>query len=125
MINLPWHGNQLAVQYFYVSNIAYITKNQEYFIVNRETGKPLANAKVQVWNHTYDHNLRKYTDTKGQSGVTNENGFIKLNPFVNKNDHNFKVEITTSDDHLMLEDYIYNYTWSGSEDETETNRKEP
>lgn len=112
--------NQLAVQYFYVSNIAYINKDAEYFVVNRETGKPLPNAKVQVWNHTYDYNVRKYTDTKGQSGVTDANGFIKLNPFVNKNDHNYKLEVTTSDDHLFIEDYIYNYTWRGTApDETE------
>jgi uncharacterized protein YfaS (alpha-2-macroglobulin family) len=113
--------NQLAVQYFYVSNISYINKGSEYFIVNRETGKPLAKATVQVWNHTYDYNVRKYTDSKGQTGVTNENGFIKLNPFVNKNDHNYKLEITTGDDRLMLEDYIYNYYWSGTPPE-ETER---
>jgi uncharacterized protein YfaS (alpha-2-macroglobulin family) len=109
--------NQLAVQYFYVSNIAYINKGSEYFIVNRETGKPLANAKLQVWNHTYDYNVRKYTDTKGQSGVTNDNGFITLSSFINNTDHNYKLEITTSDDHLMLEDYMYNYTWYGTEEE--------
>jgi uncharacterized protein YfaS (alpha-2-macroglobulin family) len=114
--------NQLAVQYFYVSNIAYISKGSEYYIVNRETGKPLANAKVQVWNHTYDYNVRKYTDTKGQSGVTNDNGLITLSPFVNNTDHNYKLEVTTGDDRLMLEDYIYNYTWSGTEPEEKTSK---
>jgi hypothetical protein len=49
-------GNQLAVQYFYVSNIAYINKDTEYFVLNRETGQPLSNAKVQVWYRSYDYN---------------------------------------------------------------------
>lgn len=115
-------NNQLAIQQFYVSNIAYITKGSEYFVVNRETGKPLANAKVQVWNHTYDYNVRKYTDTKGQSGVTNDNGLITLSNFADRSDRNYKLEITTADDHLMLEDYIYNYSWSGTEPEEKTRR---
>ncbi|HUP11347.1 MAG TPA: MG2 domain-containing protein, partial [Niastella sp.] len=113
-------NNQMAIQHFYVSNIAYIAKGSEYFVVNRETGKPLANAKVQVWNHTYDYNVRKYTDTKGQSGVTNDNGFVILSPFINNTDHNYKLEIITSDDRLMLEDYIYNYTWNGTGTEQRT-----
>ncbi|THU40904.1 alpha-2-macroglobulin [Niastella caeni] len=103
--------NQLAVQYFYVSNIAYINKGPDYFVVHRETGQPLANAKVQVWYRSYDHNKRKYTATKGQSGVTNENGYIKVIPDQNNNERNYKLEITSGDDHLMLEDYSYNYTY--------------
>ncbi|MEO5594988.1 MAG: alpha-2-macroglobulin, partial [Chitinophagaceae bacterium] len=32
--------NPLAVQYFYVSGISYINNSNEYFVLNRETGKP-------------------------------------------------------------------------------------
>lgn len=103
--------NQLAVQYFYVSNIAYINKDSEYFIVHRETGKPLANAKVQVWYRSYDHNKRRYTDSKGQSTVANENGYVKITPSRNHNEQNIKLEITTGDDHLMLDDYQYNHIY--------------
>ncbi|WP_207514916.1 alpha-2-macroglobulin family protein [Longitalea luteola] len=106
--------NQLAVQFFYVSNIAYINKDSEYFIVHRETGKPLANANVQVWYRSYDYNKRRYTDTKGQSTVANGNGYVKINPPKNNNENNFKLEITSGNDHLMLDDYQYNYVYSGA-----------
>ncbi|MBO9200907.1 MULTISPECIES: alpha-2-macroglobulin family protein [Niastella] len=116
--------NLLAVQYFYVSNIAYINKDNDYFILNRESGQPLASAKVQVWYRSYDYNKRKYTTGKGQNGVTDEHGYIKLEPSQNNNEHNFKLEITHGNDHLYLEDYIYNYTYNGSlEKEEERNTK--
>ncbi|WP_205512250.1 alpha-2-macroglobulin family protein [Longitalea arenae] len=103
--------NQLAVQFFYVSNIAYINKGSEYFVVHRETGKPLPNARVQVWYRSYDHNARKYIDSKGQKTVANENGYVKINPSRNNHENNFKLEITSGDDRLMLDDYQYNYTY--------------
>lgn len=104
-------GNHLAVQYFYVSNIAYINKGAEYFVLNRETGLPLSNAKVQIWYRSYDYNKRKYTESKGQSSTANENGFVKIIPSQNNNENTFKLEITHGDDHLYLDDFHYNYSY--------------
>jgi uncharacterized protein YfaS (alpha-2-macroglobulin family) len=100
--------NQLAVQYFYVSNIGFINKGDDYFVLHRETGQPLPNANVQVWYRSYDYNVRKYTESEGQAAVTNENGYVKIIPAQNNNERNFKLEISTGNDHLYLDNYLYN-----------------
>ncbi|MGL6266672.1 MAG: alpha-2-macroglobulin family protein, partial [Chitinophagaceae bacterium] len=41
--------NSLSAQYFYVSQIAYINRGNDYFVLNRESGKPLQQADVAVW----------------------------------------------------------------------------
>jgi hypothetical protein len=38
----------IGARTFYVSNISFINQDKDYFILNRETGKPLASAAVQV-----------------------------------------------------------------------------
>ncbi|WP_242672961.1 alpha-2-macroglobulin family protein [Niastella yeongjuensis] len=111
--------NLMSVQFFYVSNIAHINKGTDYFILNRETGQPLTKATVQVWYRSYDYIKRKYTYNKGQNSVTDEHGYVKLDPKQNKDEHNFQLQITHGDDHLYLDDYIYNYTYDGSPDKEE------
>lgn len=119
----PLAKNQLSVQYFYVSNIAYINKGEDYFILNRETGQPLANATVQVWYRSYDYNKRKYTDSKGQKSVADEHGYVKIEPVKNNNEHNFRLDITHGDDQLFMDDYLYSYSYPGNQDTAEKNSK--
>lgn len=99
----------LALQYFYVSNIAYIKKEHEYFVVHRETGQPLANAAVQVWYRSYDYNVRKYTVSRGQKSVTDKNGYAKLDIDTKSVEKNYKLEFTSGNDRLYLDDYNYTY----------------
>jgi uncharacterized protein YfaS (alpha-2-macroglobulin family) len=115
--------NQLAVQYFYVSGIAYINKGTEYFVLNRETGQPLSNAKVQIWYRSYDYNKRKYSESKGQSSTANENGYVKVILAQNNNENTFKLEITHGDDHLYLDDFQYNYSYPQAVDAAEKELK--
>lgn len=109
--NFDLANNHLAVQYFYVSNIAYINKNTDLFVLNRETGQPLSNAQVQVWNKSWDYNKRKYTDSKGQNSATDENGYVKIVPIQNNNGTNYRLEITSGKDYLFLNNYLYSYTY--------------
>ncbi|HZE84117.1 MAG TPA: alpha-2-macroglobulin, partial [Puia sp.] len=44
------HKNRLTVQYFTVSAIAFVNYGFDYFVVNRESGQPLAGAAVQAWD---------------------------------------------------------------------------
>mgnify|MGYP001490992154 CR=1 FL=1 len=99
----------LALQYFYVSNIAYIKKEHEYFVVHRQTGQPLANAAVQVWYRSYDYNVRKYTVSKGQRVVADKNGYAKLDIDTKSAEKNYKLEFTSGNDRLYLDDYNYTY----------------
>jgi len=54
--DLSLEKNILSVQFFYVSNIAYIANENDYFVLNRETGQPLQATEVQVWYRYYDGN---------------------------------------------------------------------
>ena len=61
--------NPLAVQYFHVSGISCINNGFEYFVLNRETGKPLAGAKVQVWKQQYDYKRKQEYFAKTGVGI--------------------------------------------------------
>jgi Bacterial Alpha-2-macroglobulin MG10 domain/Alpha-2-macroglobulin family/MG2 domain len=63
------HGSR-SIGIFSVSNIAYINQGADYFVVNRETGHPLAGAVVQVWNRTY---TRNGNDLKKAASYTTDN----------------------------------------------------
>ncbi len=46
------HGSR-SIGLFAVSNIAFMNQGSDYFVLNRETGHPLAGALVQVWQRVY------------------------------------------------------------------------
>jgi hypothetical protein len=101
--------NPLAVQHFYVSNISYISKQNEYFVVNRETGKPLAATNIQAWWSEYDYNARNYKKTKGALLQTDKNGYAKFPPKLKNRDGNMQLEFTHNNDRLFLDDNDYIY----------------
>lgn len=118
--------NIISAQNFYVSNISYINNNNEYFILDRTTGKPLGGASVQVWSEKYDYDSRKYKVIKEEKVIADKNGFFKLSR--NKNDKrnsNVKLEINYDNDHLFLDDlqYVY-YNFYEKNDTDFKNQKE-
>ena len=104
--------NLLAVQFFHVSNIAYINNGMEYFALHRETGQPLAQAAVQVWHRTYDYTKQRYSDNKGARLIADNNGYFKIpqpESSTRNRDNSIKLELTHHRDHLFLDDYSYHY----------------
>lgn len=104
-------SNALAVQYFYVSDIAYVNSNDKYYVVNRNNGNALANAAVQIWQNQYDYQQRKSVLRKLESYTTNKNGFFALTK--NKESYrNYQLDITYGKDRLFLDNNYYYYTYS-------------
>ena len=104
--------NHLAVQFFHVSNIAYINSGMEYFALHRETGQPLAQAAVQVWHRTYDYTKQRYADSKGTTLVADKNGYFKIQQpeaSTRNRDNSIRLEVTYTNDRLLLDDYTYHY----------------
>jgi len=101
--------NPLAVQYFYVSGISYINNNNEYFILNRESGQPLAGATVQTWWTAYDYNSRTNKKIKGEKQMADKNGYISFTKKTPNQQGNMQLEITSNNDRLFMDDgqYIY------------------
>jgi len=124
-----WGKAIMAVQYFYVSNIAYVNKGSDYFVVNRETGQPLTGAKVQVWNWAYyssggKNGLEKSTD----SYVTDKNGHFLLRGFQkNEIGQRRALDITTTTDRLFIRDAFvdndFNYSTTETEDKDDYEAK--
>ena len=101
--------NLLAAQYFHVSNISYISNNNSYFALHRNTGKPLAGASVQVWTSKYDYTDRKNKLQKAEALMADKNGFFALNT-TGKENRNVRLEIRWEKDYLFMDDYEYLYT---------------
>ena len=103
MENFPLKKNILSAQSFYVSNIAYIETGSDYFVLNRETGQPLQGTDVQVWYNYYDSRENKYRQRKGEQFITDKNGFFHITGSKQLSNNEIQLELTRSNDHLMLE----------------------
>jgi hypothetical protein len=98
--------NVMSSTVFYISNISYINSSNQFFVLHRITGKPLANASVQLWNTGYDYGQRKQITSKGALLKTDKNGFVQLpeNANADRYNSNTKVDITYNNDHLFISD---------------------
>ncbi len=99
--------NILAAQFFYVSNISYVNSNNNYFVLHRQTGKPLYDAAVQVWTSKYDYDDRKNALKKAEVLKTDKNGFFTLPQ--TKDTRNIRLDLTWQGDKLFMDDYQYLY----------------
>ena len=69
--------NSLIAQNVYVSNISFVSRDDDYFLLHRETGAPLDGAKMQLWKQVYDEKNRKYKDEKSSVYTADKNGFFE------------------------------------------------
>ncbi|HJW18499.1 MAG TPA: alpha-2-macroglobulin family protein [Flavisolibacter sp.] len=94
---------------FYVSNISYINQQNQYYVLHRESGKPLAKAKVQAFRQTYDYKTSSYTKTLLGSYETDKNGNFTIPKTEDRKYEAYFLDINYQDDHLALNDQVYNY----------------
>jgi hypothetical protein len=93
----------LGARPFYVSNISYVQKQGDFFVLNRDTGKPLEKANVRIWKKSYDYGLRKYIKTRGQLFISDRNGYFKKPGRETKSNDTELLEITHEGDRLFLQ----------------------
>ncbi|HEX6848730.1 MAG TPA: alpha-2-macroglobulin family protein, partial [Chitinophagaceae bacterium] len=99
----------IGARQFFVSNISFVNQSEEYFILNRETGKPLASAAVQVWEQRYDAKQSRYVKQKASLYKSNENGYFKLNKLSKDNYYSYALDISYQDDRLFMHEWINDY----------------
>jgi TonB-dependent SusC/RagA subfamily outer membrane receptor len=115
--------DEMSKQYFYVSNISYIKNGNDYFVLNRESGKPLASVITNIykdeWSSSANKNYRNLVETK----KTDKNGYFNFKP--KDNYGNFYFEFTAKNDALFLDnsDYIYR-SYSNNNDDNEYDKNE-
>ena len=100
MEDLPLDKNPMSVTYFDVTNIGWFNNGADYFIVDRETGQPLPEAKVQVWQSSYDYTLRRSLETKKELLVADMDGHVKLTNQIPGNT-NTRLEVHWQQDHYF------------------------
>ncbi|MBC7874060.1 MAG: alpha-2-macroglobulin, partial [Ferruginibacter sp.] len=103
----------LGARLLYVSGISFVNNNEDFFVVNRDNGQPLARAAVQVWEQKYDYKQSKYTKEKGKAYTTDANGFFKMDKGrrdnTNYSNYAYLLDITHSNDRLFMNDLLYDY----------------
>lgn len=113
-------GPILAVQYFSVSGIAYVNTDRDYFVVNRESGQPLAGASVQIWNRTYEYKTNKFILSKAGTYTADEHGhFLMKKKALSDGSIQQWLEISTTGDHLFPDGQstAYYLRYRGNEEE--------
>ena len=68
-------GTQLVV-----TSMAYIREDRDYFLLNRETGQPITDARVQVWKYAYNGTQEYRQPLSGQTYHPDQQGHFKLEP---------------------------------------------
>jgi hypothetical protein len=108
----------IGARLVYISNISYLQQKANFFVLNRDSGQPLAGANVQVWDSGYDYGSRTYKKQKGPLLVTDGNGYFKK-PVRKTPDQreNELLEITHGNDRLFLQDPLQTFYIGDDEDE--------
>jgi hypothetical protein len=102
----------LGEKAFYVSNISYINNEEDFFVLNRDNGQPLAKASVQVWTQYQDYKTYKTITEKGKLYQTDEHGFFRKDKDTVGNNgprRSFALDITYNNDRLFLNEYANEY----------------
>ncbi len=105
---------QMTLQFFHVSNISYISRENHFFILHRNSGQPLAGATIQLWESRYDYASSKQVLSKKSSFTTNPNGYANM-PVK----ESFLPEITWKNDRLFTRDQQYYYQYNQGREEKE------
>ncbi len=98
------NSNLLSRQVYYVSNISFIHNDLDYYVLNRDSGEPLAQAIVQMWENKYNYNTSSYENTKAEKYTTDANGYFKMRP--SKDYRSFILQITHNNDELFMDDQL-------------------
>jgi len=117
--NFSLSKNIIAKQLTYVSNISYIhTNTNDYYVLNRDNGLPLANAEIQLWESKYDYKTSSTTDTKLEKYTSDKNGYFKVKE--TKNYRNFLLQVVHNKDELFMDENNYTSYYNSYTNEQET-----
>ncbi len=101
-------ANPMAVQYFHVSGISYVNEGNKYFVLDRESGRPLPNAAIQTWISKYNNQSRQEELLNAKQFNTDINGYFRL-ASDQENPQNIRLDVRYKNDRLFLDDNQYTY----------------
>ena len=80
--------------------------NQEFLVLDRETGAPMKGVKANVWNRVYEGNNWKLV--LGETSTTGKDGLVGVTPPKNNNS-SCSIEFVQGDDRLFCGQEFYPY----------------
>ncbi|MCF2486564.1 alpha-2-macroglobulin [Dyadobacter sp. CY347] len=109
-----------GMKLLYVSNISYVQRENDFFLLHRDTGQPLAGANIMVWNVKYDYKSRSYINQQGTPYVADKNGHFQTKGKTTQPQAEAqRLEITHEKDRLFIREEshaYYNYQNSAGPD---------
>lgn len=104
----------VAISPFWITNISYLTRRNtneamEFFVMDRNTGKPLQGVSAKLYYQKYNYTFRNYEWKTLATKTTDVNGFFKLDS--SKEYRNFYVDFSKGDDRLNTDDNYYQYNY--------------
>lgn len=104
--------NAVGYSKTWVSGISYVRRDMndkkvQFYVMDRETGKPLPNVDVEVVVQTYIQDAREYRYVKLEDGKTNNEGLFEISKKDN-NYGNYKVIFKKGNDRFESQNY-YSY----------------
>jgi hypothetical protein len=111
----------IGARFFYVSGISYVNNLDDFFVLNRDNGQPMAKAAVQVWEQKYDYKTSRYIKEKAKLYTTDANGYFRMEK--QKRDNNnyggyqYLLDITHNGDRLFMNDLVYDYYYNNTPEE--------
>ena len=115
----------VGARMFYVSAISFVNNTEDFFVLNRDNGQPLANASVQVWEQKYEYKTSKYiTEERTKLYKTDANGFFKKEkqkePDNNRyGNYFYLLDISHNNDRLFMSDLVYDHYYYRDNSATE------
>ena len=97
-------SEQICVQAFDVSTISYLRHDNNYFILNRETGQPLEGARMHISRLVWNRDRRKYDKKLATVVSADKNGRCVITLDTNGEQ---KIMLTSGKDTLQVENEYY------------------
>ncbi|KQS24839.1 alpha-2-macroglobulin [Dyadobacter sp. Leaf189] len=98
-----------GVRLLYVSNISYIQRERDYFVLHRDTGQPLAGATVKRWDSAFDYQTRTYKKSLAAHYTTDKNGYFKESMPSQSKVQSESFEMLHGNDRLFIQESINTY----------------
>lgn len=109
--------NFMAKQLIYTSNISYVhNSDNDFYVLHRETGEPLPDINVQVWQTKYNYNTSRNEETRAENYTSDKNGYFKVKQLSEY--RNFLLQLRGKNDELFTDENNYNNVYNGIVQET-------
>ena len=101
----------LGARLFYVSNISYINREADFFVLHRQSGQPLRNAAVTTYRQEYDYKTSSTIKVKKDSYRADANGYMRVAIDKAQPYRDYLLEIVHGSDRLFMDEssYLYHY----------------